>query len=464
MGLKESCAVVGVYSPNREYQVSKHIYNALFSQQHRGQESAGIASFDGEELLIHKDMGLVPQVFDDNTLSKLLGYVGIGHVRYSTTGESNILNAQPFKIGTGKHGFALAYNGNLTNYDELRNRLEQRGHIFVSDSDTEVIAHILNLELRRTNSFVEAFRVVMSELEGAYSLVVLTSRGDLFAVRDPYGIRPLSFGRSDNVYVVASESIAIDVLGGSLIRDVKPGEVIHLGDSGVQTYQLVEKRNYAHCMFEYVYFARPDSMINGVYVYDVRIKIGEQLAKEHPVEADNVVPVPDTSRAAAVGYSKVSGIPTIEGLMKNRYVGRTFIMPTQREREASTRIKLNPIRSALEGKRIVLLDDSIVRGTTMRNIVSMLRKAGAKEVHVRIGCPPIKFPCKLGIDMPTRQELIASTLTVEEICSKIGADSLGYLSIDGLIKSIGLKREDLCLGCLTGVYPVPTQETLEEYF
>ncbi len=356
-----------------------------------------------------------------------------------------------------RNGIAIAHNGNLVNYSKLRSELSRRGHVFTSSTDSELIAHVLAIELIK-NDLEAAVTNMMKKVSGAYSLVILTGEGELAAVRDPLGIRPLSIGSSDDEIYVSSESVGIEGAGGSYERSVDPGEIVIMDEGGVRSVRPFKKPNPAYCMFEYVYFSRPDSILDGSYVLHVREKVGRILAREHPVEADVVVPVPDSARTAAVGFADEAGIPAVEGIYKNRYIGRTFIMPKQPMREEAVRLKMNPVRPLVEGKRVVLLDDSIVRGTTTRQIVHILRRAGASEVHVRVGCPPLRWPCFMGIDMATRRELIASNKSVEEIRKMLGADTLGYISIDGLVEAIGKPRQHLCMACLTGEYPFKLEE------
>jgi amidophosphoribosyltransferase len=416
-------------------------------------------------------MGLVSEVFDDAQIALLRGTVGIGHVRYPTTGRSCIENSQPLLVKYKDGAIAVAHNGNLVNSIQLREQLEQSGDIFYSTSDTEVIAHLLVRELLR-HDLQDAVRAVMRKIVGSYSLVFLY--GDtVLAIRDPLGIKPLCLGEleNENGYIVASESVAIDTLNGRLIRDVKPGELVMLRQGEIKCHQLARLPNPAHCVFEYIYFARPDSIMDGRLIYDVRVNIGSKLAEEHPTKADTVTPIPDSGITLAVGYHQKSGISYRECLMKNRYIGRTFIMPDQSMRETAVRLKMNTIRPNIEGHKLVLVDDSIVRGTTSRRIVNMVRKAGAKEVHVRIGSPPILAPCYLGIDMASREELIAAYKTIPGVEAVINADSLGYVSHEGLVAAIGIPKEHLCMGCLTGVYPleipgekcIATQTKLSEY-
>ncbi|SFM18968.1 amidophosphoribosyltransferase [Methanolobus profundi] len=453
--MREECGVAGVVQFKEETHPvpsALRLYYALYALQHRGQESAGITVHDGRQPQTLKGMGLVPEIFDKDDLVSLKGDVGIGHVRYSTCGDSRIENCQPFIVKYKSGSVALAHNGNLVNGLDLRAQLEAEGHVFVANSDTEVIAHLLVKELLKYEP-VEALRNVMKQLNGSYSLVIMID-DLLMAVRDPLGFKPLCFGTIDSGYAVASESVAIDTLNGKLLRDVEPGELIIFRDGEVESHQLFDEKYSAHCVFEYVYFARPDSIIDGQLVYRVRERIGEKLAEEHPVDADMVSPVPDSGITSAIGYSKGSKIDYEESLMKNRYIGRTFILPGQAMRETAVRLKMNTINENIKGKKVVLIDDSIVRGTTSRRIIDMVRNAGAEEVHARIGSPPIVAPCYLGIDMASRDELIAAHKTIKGVEAVINADSLGYLSVDGLVAAIGIGRDDLCVGCLTGAYPV----------
>ncbi|MEM4347430.1 MAG: amidophosphoribosyltransferase [Candidatus Altiarchaeota archaeon] len=445
--MKEKCAVFGIIS---EEEVFSKIYFGLYSMQHRGQESAGIATFSDGKIHLHKEMGLVVDVFKNIYMQ---GNVGIGHVRYSTTGSSEIKNSQPLMITYSKGTFAIAHNGNLTNYQDIKEILERKGAVFSTTSDTEVIAQLIAHEHIKTENFMEGLKNAMRLLDGAYSLTMLNDKGELIAVRDPWGFRPLCLGKLPSGYVVASETCAFDILSAIHLRDVKPGEIIIFnGNNMISEIGRIEKQK--HCMFEYVYFSRSDSFINGIPVYQTRKNLGKNLYEEKPTKADIVTAVPDSGITAAIGYHHASGIKYSESLIKNRYTGRTFIMPEQKIRESSVKVKLSPVVSEIKGKEIILIDDSIVRGTTIKNLVNLLKKAGAKKVHVRITCPPLKYPCFYGVDMKTRKEFIASEKTVEEICKEIGADSLYYNSLDGLVKSIGIEKENLCLACLTGEYPV----------
>ncbi len=451
--MRESCGIVGLAFNDRESDnAALPIYYALYALQHRGQESTGITVHDGKSARTLKGMGLVPDVFKKYNLSDLKGFVGIGHVRYSTTGDSTIENSQPLIVNFMDRTIAIAHNGNLVNSADLIAEFEAEGQVFLTSSDTEVIARLLVKELLKTD-ILGAVEEVMKRLVGSYSLTILVD-DTLVVVRDPLGFKPLCLGELDGGYVVTSESAAIDTIGGKLIRDVRPGEVLIFKDGRYSSHQLFKTKNTAHCVFEYIYFARADSIIDGKLVYQTRIRIGERLLDEHAIDADIISPVPDSGITFAIGYSKKSGIDYIEGLMKNRYIGRTFIMPDQKMRETAVRLKLNTIRQNLEGKKVILMDDSIVRGTTSRRIVDMVRKAGAEEVHMRIGSPPIMSPCYLGIDMATRDELVAAHKTVAGVEAVINADSLGYVSVEGLVEAVGIPEDDLCLGCLTGVYPV----------
>ena len=449
--MRECCGIVGISLS--EGNSSLPIYYGLYALQHRGQESAGIAVCENGEINVLKGMGLVYEVFDEKKLELLRGNAGIGHVRYSTTGASRIENAQPLVLDFKGGSIAIAHNGNLVNTQELRRELEREGRVFHTDCDSEVIAQLLVKELMR-HDLLTAIKEIMLRLRGSYSLVMLVNDA-LVAVRDPLGFRPLCIGELDSGYIVASETAAIDVLGGRFLQDVKPGEVVIFKDGELlERHRLYKASNTAHCVFEYIYFARADSVLDGRLVYDVRLKIGERLAEEHPIEADIVTPVPDSGVTFAIGYARRSGIPYMEGFIKNRYVGRTFIMPEQRMRDVAVRLKLNVVRKNVEDRRVVVVDDSIVRGTTSRRIVNYIRRGGAREVHFRIGSPPIIAPCYMGIDMSTREELIAANHDVDEICRLIEADTLGYLSLEGLIDAIGMPARSLCLGCLTGRYPI----------
>ncbi|MCM8899995.1 amidophosphoribosyltransferase [Caldicoprobacter algeriensis] len=456
--LNEECGVFGIFDQDG-LAVHEITYYGLYALQHRGQESAGIAVADGYTIRYHKGMGLVPEVFDEETLGMLKdGRIAIGHVRYPTYGDTSLYNAQPLVIKYKKGFLALAHNGNLVNAEVLRNELEDAGAVFQTSVDSEVIA---NLIARHIDEGLEtAIQNTMSKLRGAYALLLMTE-DKLIAVRDPYGMRPLALGRIGHSYVVASESCAFDAVDAEFIRDVKPGEILIISQDGLRSIQTPVPLKSALCVFEFIYFARTDSTIDGVSVYTARKEAGKILAAEHPVDADLVIGVPDSGTTAALGYAEASGIPFGEGLIKNRYVGRTFIKPSQAVREQGVRIKLNALRKIVKGKRIVMIDDSIVRGTTSKKIVEMLRLAGAREVHMRISSPPVRFPCYFGIDTPTKEHLIGAKYSVEEICRIIGADSLGYLSIEGLLKTVEGSGCDFCLGCFTGEYPMAVEVKYE---
>lgn len=448
---RDECGVFGVWAPSEE--VARLTYFGLYALQHRGQESAGIAVGDGGEIVVYKDLGLVSQVFDENILNGLDGHVAIGHVRYSTTGSSRWDNAQPiFKTRRDGRGLALGHNGNLVNTFLLARDLEAQGVSLETTSDTELIALLLARE--GGDDLLDAFRRVMPMLQGAYSIVAM-DEDRLYAARDPYGVRPLSIGRlAAGGWVVASETCALDIVGADVIRDVEPGEVVVVDESGLRGVEVLPARPRL-CVFEYVYLARSDSALNGRGVHQVRRAMGKQLADEAPADADLVIPVPEAASAAAQGYADRSGLPYADGFVKNRYVVRTFIQPTQSLREQGARLKYNPLTEVIEGKRLVVVDDSIVRATTARRIVDMLRKAGAKEIHMRISSPPIRWPCFYGIDMSTRDELTAAHREVHEIEKLIDADSLAYLSLDGMLTSTGVPTERLCHACFSGGYPIP---------
>ena len=459
--LHEECGVFGVYSP-RNYDIAKDVYYGLYALQHRGQESCGIVVNDDGLFFSHKDIGQVSNVFDAKNLSELPdASMAIGHVRYGTTGGNSRRNTQPIEVNHQKGKLALAHNGNISNAYDLRNELELSGAIFHTTSDTEIIAYILTRERLRTPSIEKAVFECMKYLEGAYSIVMMSS-SKLIAVRDPHGYRPLCYGMTgDGRYVIASESCALDAVGAHFIRDIRPGEVMVFSREGVTslTDAVGSKRNQI-CIYEYIYFARPDSVIDGVSVHEARQKAGEILAREHAVDADVVVGVPDSGLDAALGYAKYSGIPYGIGLIKNKYIGRTFISPTQNERNSQVRIKLSPIASTVKGKRVVLIDDSIVRGTTCERIVRLIREAGAKEIHMRISSPPFTNPCYYGTDIDSKDKLIACHHSVEEIAKIIGADSLGYLPVDSLSELVG--HNDYCNACFTGDYATRVPENISK--
>jgi amidophosphoribosyltransferase len=443
----DECGVFGVFGHE---EASKLTYLGLYALQHRGQESAGIVSSDGAELHLHRAMGEVEEIFTPSVLSELPGNLAIGHTRYSTAGDKALLNAQPIMIDCNKGKVALGHNGNLTNAAEWRRKLEHKGSIFQTNSDTEVIVHLLARSQARNLS--GALGDALNQVEGAYSLLVLTT-DELIAVRDPRGFRPLNLGKLGDAWLVASETCAFDLLNAQYVREIEPGEMVRISRSGIESIHFAPEKPLQQCIFEHVYFARPDSIIFGRSVNESREALGRKLAKEHPANADIVVPVPDSGVPAAVGYALESGIPFRMGLIRNHYIGRTFIEPSQAIRNFGVKLKLNPIRSLIEGQRVVLVDDSIVRGTTSRKIVRMVRESGAKEVHMRISCPPTISPCYYGVDTPTREELIASSSTPEEICKFIGADSLGYISLAGLKHAVSDTKGRYCTSCYTGVYP-----------
>lgn len=464
---REFCGIFGIYSRKHPEDVPHHTYDGLVSLQHRGQESAGIYTFkDGvnNQLAGHKGMGLVTQVFNNKSiLDQLRGNVSIGHVRYSTTSESSIANAQPFLLDSPQAYFALAFNGTITNYLQIRESLKAEGNTFQTDTDTEVLSRLIASKTKETGSYVEAMKESMKILDGSYSMVLLNDKGELYAMRDPRGFKPLCLGSINQyAHIIASETPAIEAVGGKIISAVHPGELIKVDETGFERERVTNVQRKALCMFEFVYFSRPDSFIDGKSVWEVRKRLGRFLWKLHPTKADYVIPVPDSGRAAAAGFSEESGIPLAEGLMKNRYVGRIFITPKAEDREILVRLKLNPIRSVTEGKEIVVIDDSIVRSTTSRFIINLLKTVGgARRVHLRISCPPIIASCYMGIDFPTRRELIASTRTVEDIRREVGAETLGYMNIDGLVRSIGMPHNQLCMACLTGEYPLNAPPQLE---
>ena len=454
-GPQDQCGVFGVWAPGEE--VAKLTFFGLYSLQHRGQESAGIATSNGKKILVYKDMGLVSQVFSESALESLVGHIAVGHNRYSTTGASSWRNAQPTLGRTASGTVALAHNGNLTNTADLIEMLrEQNPGKEVSDltggntTDTAVLTALLSGDLDHT---LEATALdLLPKVRGAFCLVFM-DESTLYAARDPQGVRPLVLGRLERGWVVASETAALDIVGASFVREIEPGELIAIDEDGLRSSRFAEVKR-AGCVFEYVYLARPDTTINGRVVYDARVEMGRTLAREYPVDADLVIPTPESGTPAAIGYSQESGIPFGHGLVKNAYVGRTFIQPSQTIRQRGIRLKLNPLKEQIRGKRIIVIDDSIVRGNTQRALVQMLREAGAAEIHVRISSPPITWPCFYGIDFATRAELIATGLAVEDVRKSIGADSLGYLSKDGMVAATNQDERQLCTACFTGVYPI----------
>ena len=442
------CGIAAVYAPGLD--VARLVYFGLYALQHRGQESAGIAVGNGDTLTSHREMGLLTGVFNEEILGRLNGYVGMGHTRYSTTGSSIIVNAQPFMEETEIGPFAFGHNGNLTNAEALLNALPADVELDAT-SDSEILAKTIARGTGAT--LVERVKAAMAVAEGAYS-VVMTTPDSVIAFRDPWGVRPLCIGTyGDGGYMIASESCALATVGAQYLREIEAGEIVVVDANGMRSEHIETVKPPALCMFEYIYFARPDSVLSGRSIYMARYQMGRALAREHPADADVVMAVPDSAIPGGIGYASESGIPYVEGLIKNRYIGRTFISPDQNVRNQGVQLKFNPIVENLRGQRVVVVDDSIVRGTTTPRIVKLVRDAGASEVHVRITSPPIIHPCYLGVDMATHDELIAANFTVPEICQKIGADSLGYLSKDGLLGSVGRKRSEMCLGCLTGEYP-----------
>ena len=466
--LGEECGVFGMYDFDGG-DVASTIYYGLFALQHRGQESCGIAVSDTDgpkgKVLSSKDMGLLNEAFTPEILEKLKGDIGVGHVRYSTAGSSTRENAQPLVLNYVKGTLGLAHNGNLTNAPELRRELEYTGAIFQTTIDSEVIAYHIARERLNSKTVEEAVGRAMKKLKGAYSLIVMSPR-KLIGARDPFGFRPLCIGKRDHAYILASETCALDTIGAEFVRDVQPGEIVTISpEKGIEsdTSMCLPSREHARCVFEYIYFARPDSYFDGMSVYNSRILAGKFLAMDSPVEADLVVGVPESGNCAALGYSLQSGIPYGQAFVKNGYVGRTFIKPKQKNRESSVQVKLNALKEAVEGKRIIMIDDSIVRGTTSDKIVHMLRKAGAKEVHMRVSSPPFLWPCYFGTDVPAREQLIAYNRSVEQICKVIGADSLGYLREERLSEIV--EGRGICTGCFTGKYPLePPKEDIRGEF
>ncbi|MFX1572602.1 MAG: amidophosphoribosyltransferase [Promethearchaeota archaeon] len=484
--VREQCAIFGVTCNDIGYSISKLLYQGLIALQHRGQESSGISVLKtGGSINTYKKKGLVSQVLEDKVLSQYWGNVGIGHNRYATTGAIGYKSTdylQPFHFKNNELEFSMAFNGTISNFEEIRKNMDDMGRVFITDTDTEVMAQLIGSIALGTEDWPEILKMTSKLLDGSYSLILMTSEGDIYALRDPLGFKPLCIGElkseKRNIYLVASESCAIDAVGGNLLRDVKPGEILHLShQKDIHSELIIKSNKTALCQFEFVYFARPDSIIDGISVAEARLRLGVNLAKNDPLlknpeikENAIVVPVPDSGRSVAVGYAKEAGLPYLEGLMKNRYVHRTFIMPGQKKRKIAVKEKLNPIKSVVFGKDVILLDDSIVRGTTTQQIVAMLReKGGAKQVHLRIGCPPIISPCYMGIDFPTTNELIAGRFLkqygdnyLEEIRKKVGADTLLYQTIDDLTHAIGKNKNQLCLACLTSNYPLKSVQKLAE--
>jgi len=457
---RHECGICGVYG---HQDAAKLVYFGLYALQHRGQESAGIVAGDGKKVLIHKDMGLVADVFSERTLQRLSGHLATGHVRYSTTGESNIINTQPFMATHKGMPLSVAHNGNLVNSIALRRHLEQQGAIFQTTMDSEIVIHLMVRHLDR--GLQEAIKTTFTCIQGAYSLLLMT-QDTMIAVRDPNGFRPLCLGVLDNgAHVVASETCALDLIEAEYVRDIEPGEVLIINEQGLTSFFPWAPTQKSFCIFEHVYFARPDSNVFGFNVYAARKRMGEILAREAKIEADFVMPFPDSGNYAAIGYSNASGIPMEMGMIRNHYVGRTFIQPTQSMRDFSVRVKLNPVRSLLQGKRVIIVEDSIVRGTTGRSRVKALRNAGAAEVHLVVSCPPTRHACYYGIDFPSSDQLIAAGNTVETIRDYLGLDSLHYLSPEGLVEATGLPRDHFCLACFTGEYPIaPDKNFTKEAF
>jgi amidophosphoribosyltransferase len=446
--LHEACGVVGIYAPGNE--VARLAYFALYALQHRGQESAGIAVSDGATIVCHREMGLISSIFDEEILRDLTGYIAVGHTRYSTTGSSVVVNAQPLLEHATFGDVTLAHNGNLTNTEALSGRLDS-ATVLQATSDSEVLAKAI--VQAPGDDMIARIRHVMTHAEGAYSTVMSTERA-LYGFRDPWGVRPLCYGRfPGGGYIFASESCALATVGAQYIRELDPGEILSVDGDGLHVHKIPQPKPQALCMFEYIYFARPDSVLSGTSIYMARLEMGRQLAREHPAEADVVMAVPDSAIPGGIGFSQEARLPYVEGLIKNRYIGRTFITPDQSLRSRGVNLKFNPIVELLKDKRVVVVDDSIVRGTTTPRIVKLVRDAGAREVHVRITSPPIIHPCYLGVDMATHEELISANFSVDEVREKIGADSLGFLSKEGLLGAVARKRGEMCLGCLTGEYP-----------
>lgn len=459
--LNEKCGVFGIYSSTKS--VAEFIFYGLQALQHRGQESAGIAVSDGENILVFKDLGLVSQVFSEQNLAPLQGSIGIGHTRYSTTGRNIWSNSQPLYRMFKDEVFAIAHNGNLTNTEELRKEQMRKGVRFETTTDTEVIASLI--ESSECESFEDAFLEAIGKIKGSYSFVILL-KNKLIAARDPHGFRPLVLGDKDGDYIIASETCALDIIDANFVREIDPGEILFIDKDGLRSQMMLPVERTSMCVFELIYFARPDSYLFNKNIFEIRHRMGQQLAIEGFVDADMVIPIPDSGIPAAIGYSAKSRIPYGEGLIKNRYIGRTFIQPTQEIREIGVKLKLNPLKDVIKGKRLVVIDDSIVRGNTSKKVVQMLYSAGAKEVHMRISSPPLLFPCYYGIDMATKKEFIASYRTLEDIRKYLNVDSLKYLSIEGLVKAIGESKDKFCFACFNGEYPVPINNKVEynKYF
>jgi amidophosphoribosyltransferase len=446
---REECGIFAVYGHG---EAAKLTYFGLYALQHRGQESAGIVVSDGQRVVEHKAMGLVPDIFKEEVLDRLRGHMALGHVRYSTTGSSLLVNAQPFRIRHAGKTLAIAHNGNLVNARQIRAGLENQGSIFQTTSDSEVVLHLAAKAMRK--GLEEAMVQAMGQVKGAYSMVIMTE-DSLIALRDPHGFRPLCLGRLNSGYVITSETCALDLVEATYIREVEPGEILIINREGIKSIRPEEPSRKAQCIFELIYFARPDSNVFGQNVYLFRKRQGELLSEAFPVEADLVMPFPDSGNYAAIGYAQASGLPLEMGVIRNHYVGRTFIQPSQGMRDFGVKVKLNPVKEVLKDRRVLVIEDSIIRGTTARTRIKTLRKVGAREIHMLVSCPPHRFPCYYGIDFSTRGELIAAQKTVEEICDFIGLNSLGYLGIDKLVQATDIPRESLCLACFDGKYPIP---------
>ncbi len=454
---REECGIFAVY---HHKEAAKVTYFGLYALQHRGQESAGIVVSDGKRVIEHKAMGLVPDIFDEKILECLTGNIALGHVRYSTTGSSLLINAQPLKIQYAGKNIAIAHNGNLVNARAIKKKMEDEGSIFQTTMDSEIVLHLTAKAMK--NGLEEAMVSTMDTIKGAYSMVIMTEDA-LIAVRDPNGFRPLCLGRLDSGYVIASETCSFDLVEAEYIREIEPGEILIINSNGMRSIKSDKPHRKAHCIFELIYFARPDSIIFGHNVYLFRKKQGRLLAREFPVDADLVMPFPDSGNCAAIGFAQESAIPLEMGVIRNHYVGRTFIQPSQSMRDFGVKVKLNPVKELLKGKKVLIIEDSIIRGTTSRTRIKTLRAIGAREVHMLVSCPPHRFPCYYGIDFSTKGELIAAQKTVDEIKEYIGLDSLGYLSIDNLVMATNIPKGDLCLACFDGNYPVPILEDVGKY-
>jgi amidophosphoribosyltransferase len=454
---KDECGIFAIYGHE---EAAKLTYFGLYALQHRGQESAGIIASDGKHVTEHKAMGLVPDTFDEQILNKLKGHIALGHVRYSTTGSSLLANAQPFRVQYSGNTYAIAHNGNLVNSHQIRTEMEAQGSIFQTTMDSEIILHLAAKAMKK--GMEQAMLETIARVRGAYSMIIMTE-DTLIAARDPHGFRPLCLGRLNSGYVVASETCALDLVEAEYIRDVEPGEILIINQEGLTSIPNDSACRRAQCIFELIYFARPDSNIFGQNVYLFRKRQGQLLSEEFPVTADLMMPFPDSGNYAAIGYTQASGIPMEMGVIRNHYIGRTFIQPSQSMRDFGVKVKLNPVKELLKGKRVLIIEDSIIRGTTAQTRIKTLREIGAREVHMLVSCPPHRFPCCYGIDFSTRGELIAAHKSVEEIREFIGLDSLGYLHINNLVKASDIPKEDLCLACFDGNYPVPIEGELDKY-